>query len=43
MISISTTLLSNTIRFGFVPACEEKKIEECRCRVPNKGWILGIY
>jgi hypothetical protein len=36
-------LLSNTIRFGYVPDCGEKKGEECRCRVPGIGWILGIY
>jgi hypothetical protein len=42
-ISISPSLLSNTIRFGFILICSKSKAEECRCRVLGKGWVLGIY
>jgi hypothetical protein len=42
-VSMSMVFLSNTIKFGFVPICGEKKVEKCRCRVPSIGWILGIY
>jgi hypothetical protein len=41
-ISISMILLLNTIKFGFVPAYGKKKVEECGCKVPSRGWILGI-
>jgi hypothetical protein len=43
MISISMTLLSNTIRFGFIHVCSKSSVEECICKVPSGGWILSIY
>jgi hypothetical protein len=42
-ISISMALLLNTIKFGFIPVCSKSRGEDYRCRVPNEGWILGIY
>jgi hypothetical protein len=42
IISIFMKLFSNTTELGLVHVY--KKInEECRCRVPSKGWILGIF
>jgi hypothetical protein len=43
MISISQALLLNTKRFGILPISREKIVEEYRCRVPGKGWVLGIF
>jgi hypothetical protein len=43
MVSISMTLLQNTVIFGFIPICKENKVEECKCKIPGKGWILGVY
>ncbi len=42
-IFISTSLLLNAIRFGFILICNKSRIEKCRCRLPGKGWILGVY
>ncbi len=42
-ISISTTLLQNTTKFGFIFVCREKKAQECRCKIPSRGWTLGTY
>jgi hypothetical protein len=43
MISISKAFLSNTTRFGVLLISRKKRNEEYGCRVPNKGWALGIF
>jgi hypothetical protein len=35
--------LLNTIKFGFIVVCNKSRVEECRCKILSKGWILGIY
>jgi hypothetical protein len=43
MISISQALLSNTKKFGVLPMSRDKRVEEYRCRVPSRDWVLGIF
>jgi len=35
--------LRNIARLGLIIVSRKKRFEEYRCRVPNKGWVLGIF
>jgi hypothetical protein len=31
------------MRFGVLPISRKKRVEKYKCRIPSRGWILGIF
>jgi hypothetical protein len=35
--------LPNIASLGLITISRKKRFEEYRCRVPSKGWVLGVF